>query len=114
MPRVTAKLYYWDSVKMSDDEVFMMNYARLKGFGEWVTTHFNEFYAEESTLAISFLSGDELLICEEMFEYYNNPGSAVRRSMSVGDVIVIGETAFLCAPVGWETISLPTPCRKGR
>jgi hypothetical protein len=28
-----------------------------------------------------------------------------RRSLSVGDVVVIGETAWACAPVGWDALS---------
>ena len=28
-----------------------------------------------------------------------------RRSLSVGDVVVIGETAWACAPVGWDALT---------
>jgi hypothetical protein len=43
---------------------------------------------------------------EAAFERLNidHPPGWRHRSMSVGDVVVVGETALRCAPVGWEPV----------
>jgi hypothetical protein len=50
---------------------------------------------------------------EECFELTNHPGRQEERvekygrhrSVSVGDIVVIGGDAWLCASVGWEKVS---------
>lgn len=51
---------------------------------------------------------DTKLILESLFYTFNmeHPEDYSHRSLSVGDVVVLGESAYLCAPVGWEEISL--------
>lgn len=46
---------------------------------------------------------------EELFYVFNeeHPEDFYGHSLSVGDVVVIGETAWFCAPVGWEPCSAP-------
>ncbi|HEX3540522.1 MAG TPA: hypothetical protein VHT75_08785 [Acidimicrobiales bacterium] len=64
--------------------------------------------AEEVEIA----GGDAVLdamhaACEQLFAKYNRgdrPDGRTRRSMSVGDVVVIGESAFLCAARGWRLL----------
>ncbi|GGS84816.1 hypothetical protein GCM10010156_49300 [Planobispora rosea] len=53
---------------------------------------------------------DPHAVLEEAFEAFNvgegELAAAYRalgnRSLSVGDIVVIGEVAFACAPIGWE------------
>ena len=35
---------------------------------------------------------------------------AGHRSLSVGDVVTLGETAWACAPLGWTPLTAPTTC----
>ena len=45
---------------------------------------------------------------EQIFEWYNHGAPNARafdhRSLSVGDVVHLGETTWLCATVGWEVL----------
>jgi hypothetical protein len=41
---------------------------------------------------------------EQAERYY----AAGNRSLSVGDVLVVGEMALSCEPLGWEFVSIPT------
>jgi hypothetical protein len=47
-----------------------------------------------------------LTAAEAAFERLNidHPAGWRHRSMSVGDVVVVGETALRCAPIGWEPV----------
>ena len=50
-------------------------------------------------------------VLESIFAIFNGEGDEPRplglsRSMSVGDVAVVGETAFLCQSVGWRKVVL--------
>lgn len=57
-------------------------------------------------------SKDELDACEEWFELTNNPFRQEEReekygrgrSVSVGDIVQVGENAYVCASCGWERL----------
>lgn len=87
----------------------------------------NEFSAPAVRLATRFTlkdpavaqlqDGVPVAVLEKVFEQLNVGGDLVpaeewtvayraagNRSLSVGDVVVVGESAFACASVGWEPL----------
>ena len=46
-------------------------------------------------------------ILDEMFFVFNmrHPIGYAGRSLSVGDIVVIGERIYYCQPVGWKNVS---------
>ena len=65
-------------------------------------------YKEESELFT--VQGDSQDAAEEVFDLTNNPGRQDEReekygrgrSLSVGDVVVVGEEQWLCCSFGWK------------
>lgn len=56
------------------------------------------------------LESDPLAACERAFAQLNaefRPNGRFERSLSVGDVIRIGQEWFACANVGWERVEEP-------
>lgn len=62
--------------------------------------------------AVPVFAGEGEEVAEEMFDLSNNPGrqeerDAVwgrNRSLSVGDIVMVDNTAWLCASMGWIQI----------
>lgn len=58
------------------------------------------------------VAGTGLAAADEVFDLTNNPGRQEEclevygrgRSLSVGDIVVVGEEKFLCMSVGWEKL----------
>jgi hypothetical protein len=67
-------------------------------------------YKEESELFT--VNGDSKDAAEEVFDLTNNPGRCDERyekygngrSLSVGDVVVVGEEQWLCCSFGWAEL----------
>ena len=67
-------------------------------------------YKEESELFV--VNGDSQDAAEEVFDLTNNPGRQEEReekygngrSLSVGDVVVVGEEQWLCCSFGWKEL----------
>lgn len=68
-------------------------------------------YTIAGTMGIPGLEGEA--VAEEIFDLTNNPGrqderdelyDRRRRSVSVGDVVVVDGERFLCASSGWERL----------
>ncbi len=67
-------------------------------------------YLEESKLFE--VNGDSQDAAEEVFDLTNNPSRQDERelvygrgrSLSVGDIVVVGEERWLCASFGWEEV----------
>lgn len=47
---------------------------------------------------------------EHVFHEENEGDHPGRRSLSMGDLVVLGESAWFCAPVGWQQTSLRQEC----
>jgi hypothetical protein len=78
-------------------------------------------YSYERDTGPNVTADDTHEIAEQAFRIFNDAPAtswerdhtdryyaAGNRSLSVGDVIVIGEIAISCEPVGWTFITLPT------
>ena len=67
-------------------------------------------YKEESELFV--VDGDNKDAAEEVFDLTNNPGRCEERfekygngrSLSVGDVVVVGEEQWVCLSFGWAEV----------
>ena len=67
-------------------------------------------YVEESELFV--VDGDSKDAAEEVFDLTNNPGRCderfekygTGRSLSVGDIVVVGEEQWVCMSFGWQVI----------
>jgi hypothetical protein len=67
-------------------------------------------YAEES--ALFTVNGDSKDAAEEVFDLSNNPGRQDEReqiygrgrSLSTGDIVVVGEEQWLCMSFGWAEV----------
>jgi hypothetical protein len=51
-------------------------------------------------------------ILEDLFTEFNldHPGGFEGHSLSVGDIVTVGESSWLCAPIGWAPCSAPVSC----
>jgi hypothetical protein len=55
-------------------------------------------------------SDDIVTVAEHLFEIYNRddrPNGQVAHSLSVGDVVIIGEVALACESIGWTPVTGP-------
>lgn len=56
----------------------------------------------------------DLAVLEQLFRMFNmeHPKDYTNRSMSVGDVVILGDgdqrRAFSCASIGWQPIDMPS------
>jgi len=72
------------------------------------------FHGNRYTVACKLAVGNRVgqAAAEECFDITNNPGRIAerakkfgnRRSVSVGDIVLIGGDAWLCQPFGWEKV----------
>lgn len=68
------------------------------------------YYTEESELFV--VNGDSKDAADEVFDLTNNPGRqderqekyGCGRSLSVGDIVVVGEEQWLCMSFGWAEV----------
>lgn len=62
-------------------------------------------------MQVDFMVGDDA--AEEMFDLTNNPGRDDERqerygngrSLSIGDIVKVGNVMFACLSIGWQEIS---------
>ena len=67
-------------------------------------------YTEES--ALFTVNGDSMDAADEVFDLTNNPSRQEERervyghgrSLSVGDIVVVGEEQWVCCSFGWQEI----------
>jgi hypothetical protein len=67
-------------------------------------------YVEESELFV--VNGDSQDAAEEVFDLTNNPSRQEEReekygrgrSLSVGDIVVVGEEQWVCMSIGWAEV----------
>ena len=67
-------------------------------------------YIVESELFV--VDGDSKDAADEVFDLTNNPGRQDERmekygngrSLSTGDIVVVGEEQWLCMPIGWAEL----------
>lgn len=55
------------------------------------------------------MSSDAIVICNAVFDRFNaddRPDREWRRSFSVGDIVQIDRTYYLCRSLGWERLNL--------
>jgi len=95
--------------------VYLSNPPQLRGFGRFEPAKL--YAAAGFTLTPAGQpSADQVKgALETVFEQLNIPDpdqpwaiayrQAGHRSLSVGDVVVIGETAWACAPSGWDLLT---------
>ena len=68
------------------------------------------YYDKESELFV--VNGDSEDAAQEVFDLTNNPSRhderqekyGTGRSLSVGDIVVVGEDQWLCCSIGWQSI----------
>lgn len=106
------KIYYMDMPFAV--EVGWLHVYHGNGIAEWVSNHFNEVYNLVATYPTAFPDGtftaeNIAAMLEGLFNLYQNLEHV--RSMSVGDVVVVAESAFVVDSVGFTPVSLPATPR---
>jgi hypothetical protein len=69
-------------------------------------------FVYKGTIVESGRSNEEML--EELFETFNinHPNDYKGRSISTGDIILLGTVAYYCDSFGWQKIDLIKDCKK--
>ena len=104
MPSITTTVYLNDA----DDHFFGFNVyapARLRHAAHFdlpLLDHTPVQCAAPGALELIF---EQLNIAAPQHSWAADYRRAGHRSLSVGDVVVLAETAWACAPVGWTAIS---------
>ena len=104
-------------IKFAHPMLLGVGYNRLMGGeGSNTATYVREmladgrWYKEESELFT--VNGDSKDAAEEVFDLTNNPGRCEERfekygdgrSLSVGDIVVVGEEQWVCCSFGWKEL----------
>ena len=104
-------------IKFAHPMLLGVGYNRLMGgTGSDAATYVREklaegkWYTEES--ALFTVQGDSQDAADEVFDLTNNPGRqgdreevyGRGRSLSVGDIVVVGEEQWLCCSFGWKEV----------
>ena len=103
-------------VKIKFAHPMLMGVAHFRMMGSDAAEHVRgylkegQWYNEESELFV--VDGDSKDAAEEVFDLTNNPSRQDEReekygngrSLSSGDIVVVGEEQWVCLSIGWEKL----------
>jgi hypothetical protein len=106
MPELPVHLIYfdWNRLEALGREEGRASWLTLVTCGEYVGDAHPEVY--ETVYETTGDGDDPEAICNHLFEQFNigDRGGLRVRSMSVGDVVEVGDRRFICKGIGWAEI----------